>query len=662
MPNSEKQDQRLDSWKEVASYLGRDVRTVVRWEKERGLPIRRVPGGQRNAIFAYKREVDEWLDKSSHSSAPSPSKTAELTPAPKRAASPYRYVLVAVVALSALLVLSAGLLSIHSAGPTVVVDSVSKLTDDGKGKEGLVANESEAFFAEIVDGQALLSAVPVSGGTVRHLKATLPNPFLVDIHPDGLSLLVVARSGIDTDQPLWIVPLTGEPRLVGAVRCHDAAWSADGKILAYATGNDVYLSTDEGRSARSLYSLPSFPRHLRWAADGKHLRLLLSDPTTGNGTPWELTLDDRLNVAAVTSLSLLSEQCCADWTSSSMGYLFLLAAQPSNAILASRESKWPGDTPKVLKASAITFEGMGSLGLHSTLFSTRNSKRLFVLSPNRKNSEFLRFVPRTRAFEPFLPNIEGTDLDFSPDGQQICFVRLLDRTLWVSHSDGSHQKQLTFPPMTAMLPQWAPDGRRIAFIGREPDKHYRILVISREGGTPSPASNDAGNQGAPTWSPDGKQIVYANLDNPSVPGPAVHRINVSTGKEEELPNSHGLRTARVSPDGRHVAALNPTENSLWLFDVKKQNWTRLANEANRDDLRWSHDSQYIYFGRSANEAQAIIRVRVSNGTTEKVANLGAFSSMGGNFNAWFYVAPDDSIILLRQAISSEIYAIQWNDR
>ena len=43
---------RLDSWKAIAGHLGRDVRTVLRWEKERGLPVHRVPGGrlQRHAL------------------------------------------------------------------------------------------------------------------------------------------------------------------------------------------------------------------------------------------------------------------------------------------------------------------------------------------------------------------------------------------------------------------------------------------------------------------------------------------------------------------------------------------------------------------------------------------------------------------------------------
>jgi Tfp pilus assembly protein PilF len=52
---------RLDSWKEIAVFFGRDERTVRRWEKERGLPVHRVPGGGRGGVFAYTDELSEWL-------------------------------------------------------------------------------------------------------------------------------------------------------------------------------------------------------------------------------------------------------------------------------------------------------------------------------------------------------------------------------------------------------------------------------------------------------------------------------------------------------------------------------------------------------------------------------------------------------------------------
>jgi hypothetical protein len=54
-------NKRLNSWKEIADYLGRDVRTVSRWEKEFGLPIQRVGGEKGRSVFAFTDDVEEWL-------------------------------------------------------------------------------------------------------------------------------------------------------------------------------------------------------------------------------------------------------------------------------------------------------------------------------------------------------------------------------------------------------------------------------------------------------------------------------------------------------------------------------------------------------------------------------------------------------------------------
>lgn len=51
----------LVSWKEIAAFLDRAERTVKRWERERGLPVHRVPGGERSGVFAYQHELTAWL-------------------------------------------------------------------------------------------------------------------------------------------------------------------------------------------------------------------------------------------------------------------------------------------------------------------------------------------------------------------------------------------------------------------------------------------------------------------------------------------------------------------------------------------------------------------------------------------------------------------------
>src|SRR5687768_1095990 len=54
--------QRLDSWKEIAAYLKRDVATVRRWEKREALPVHRHLHQKLGSVSAYTSELDAWLE------------------------------------------------------------------------------------------------------------------------------------------------------------------------------------------------------------------------------------------------------------------------------------------------------------------------------------------------------------------------------------------------------------------------------------------------------------------------------------------------------------------------------------------------------------------------------------------------------------------------
>ena len=56
-------DKKLVSWKEIAAYLGREVRTVQRWENTEGLPVHRHEHLKKSTVYAYASELDEWFRK-----------------------------------------------------------------------------------------------------------------------------------------------------------------------------------------------------------------------------------------------------------------------------------------------------------------------------------------------------------------------------------------------------------------------------------------------------------------------------------------------------------------------------------------------------------------------------------------------------------------------
>jgi TolB-like protein len=63
---------RLDSWKEIAAYLDRDVTTAQRWEKREGMPVHRHLHDTRGSVYALSGELDAWLESRNRGSDPEP--------------------------------------------------------------------------------------------------------------------------------------------------------------------------------------------------------------------------------------------------------------------------------------------------------------------------------------------------------------------------------------------------------------------------------------------------------------------------------------------------------------------------------------------------------------------------------------------------------------
>ena len=66
---SPRERRRLESWKEIAAYFGRDERTVKRWEKEKGLPVHRMPENTGARVFAFTDELSRWIARPEPSGA-----------------------------------------------------------------------------------------------------------------------------------------------------------------------------------------------------------------------------------------------------------------------------------------------------------------------------------------------------------------------------------------------------------------------------------------------------------------------------------------------------------------------------------------------------------------------------------------------------------------
>jgi hypothetical protein len=100
--------------------------------------------------------------------------------------------------------------------------------------------------------------------------------------------------------------------------------------------------------------------------------------------------------------------------------------------------------------------------------------------------ELVTYDHRSHQFVPFLSGISAGELDFSPDGKWIAYVAYPEGTLWRSRADGSERLQLTYPPVSPLLPHWSPNSTQIVFIDKQPGRPWSSYLISAQGGAPEP--------------------------------------------------------------------------------------------------------------------------------------------------------------------------------
>src|SRR5258708_2682670 len=93
-PIADAKGRRLESWKEIAACLGRDITTVRRWEKREGLPVHRLHHSRLGSVYAYTAELDAWRNERA---AIPPASRTEANQAPKTGRSIWTLVTVAAV-------------------------------------------------------------------------------------------------------------------------------------------------------------------------------------------------------------------------------------------------------------------------------------------------------------------------------------------------------------------------------------------------------------------------------------------------------------------------------------------------------------------------------------------------------------------------------------
>jgi Tol biopolymer transport system component len=274
----------------------------------------------------------------------------------------------------------------------------------------------------------------------------------------------------------------------------------------------------------------------------------------------------------------------------------------------------------------------------------------------------VRIEPATGRISPFVAGLSAEGVSFSRDGASMAYVTFPDGLLWVSKTDGSDPRQITFGPMAAALPRWSPDQTRIAFSARTRGNPWQVYVVPVAGGGPQRLPSGGRQAVDPDWSGDGRSLVFGEVaeDARSTPGNAIRILDLVTRQVREVPGSEGLFSPRWSPDGRYILALAADFQKLSLFDTATQKWDNLTS-LSASYPNWSRDSQFIYFSTPFRSKVPFYRLHLQDRKLETLAQMTDFGPLAaGRFGGWSGIAPDGSILAARNVSIQEIYALNWD--
>jgi Tol biopolymer transport system component/DNA-binding winged helix-turn-helix (wHTH) protein len=535
------------------------------------------------------------------------------------------------------------------------------LTNDGQVKSGFMAADGSRiyFTEELPDRGTRILQVSINGGEATPLVVPLKQPQVLDLSRDGTELLIANYEG-NQGFSFWVQPVAGgSPRRVGTILVMgDARFGADGTSIIYGNGHDVYSARLDGSSPRRLVTVDSDPFGFQFSPDARIFRFTQFDYQVDSMTIMEAAADG-------TGLHKMFGGCCGTWTSDGRFFVFQSRRDLRLDLWALPEERrfpWRRREDKALQLTA------GPLNFEFPLPS-KDGKHVFAIGGSHR-AEVIRYDPRSGQFVPYLSGISAEGLAFSRDGQWVTYTSFPDNTLWRSRVDGTERRQLTFPPSRAFLPRWSPNGKQIAFNGKQigvnvdlPETTWNIYLVSSEGGTPQRVFPSQQSQMDVNWSPNGNSLTFASVAVPNAP---IFTIDLQSKRVSPLPGSIGLYSPHWSPDGRYIAAITAEHpHKLMLFDFATQRWTQ-AFGSEMETPSWSRDGTFIYFQAYHNPAQAgvqsrIVRFRLKDRKIENIVDLRNVGRLtAGTITGWFGLAPDDSPLFARDISTSEIYALEMD--
>jgi DNA-binding winged helix-turn-helix (wHTH) protein/Tol biopolymer transport system component len=605
--------------------------------------VERVPNG---ADVAATENDATLPSPESPTPAPDPSLDPPIQPKPRR----WRW-LVAVLGLVAI----AAVLAYWFLRPRFpVVTGIHQLTRTGHQKSSslglqIVTDGSRIYFNESRKDGLRVAQISTKGGEVSYLDIpSVRNPWIADISADGSELLLFDQS-TNWDNPAWLASLPNGPqRRTDDLVVAFAALVPGTNQLIYNQSSDLrqLLTADtQGGKTHPLMSAPNATMDFSVSPDGKRIRIM------GGSQIWEAQTN---GTGLHRFLPQLEEpMCCGHWSADGRIYSFAVTDRDGRNLWAVTES----GPPNHARVSSLVQLTYGSTYYSVATFS-KDGKQIYVLG-NTKRGELAVYDTASGELRPYLDGISAAFVDFSRDGQWVTYVSYPQNILWRSRIDGSERLQLTFPPMgPALNPKWSPDGHLIAFT--EWGDNRKISLVPATGGTPLVLLGGDSKPTDPTWSPDGKSIVYGGASVSDAAATDIRILDLDSKHSRTIPGSEHMFSPRLSPDGRYIAALSGNQTKVFLYSFETAQWkpVPLPQGNNVAWPSWSHDSRYLYVIDGS-----LWKFRVPDGPAELARDLSTVDITSPIVSgAWYALTPDDRILVLRDRSIDELYALDLEYR
>jgi Tol biopolymer transport system component len=668
---------RLDSWKEIAAYLNRSVRTVRRWEAQEGLPVYRLGHQKSGSVYCYKTELDAWWESRKVQDEPdeeSPRPFTESllgeqdstvrsdgTPlpalsAPRPAQTRFWMWLPAVAGVLAAIHGVQHIPSRKEGLPTIT----PLTTYPGKEVQpSLSPDGNQVAFAYNggLSSNYDIYVKAIGSEEITRLTSDPADDLSPSWSPDGQNIAFL-RFLSDQSALVMVIPSAGgSERQLAKLQIERfqteirVAWSPDGEWIATSDEETplspmklVLISARTGRKRRLVYRPPtsvsdlssSFSPDGRYLAYARHVSPVVADiyileiPKDG-GTAIEarpLTQWNRMNRSPVWS---------ADGTE-----VFFVGDEPRIGPRIWRVPAFARGSARRINqigegSTSITLSPRGNRLVYSKEIEDQNIWRLDLAPPSRM---------RAQSHASLSPLIASTYLDtqpqYSPDGKYIAFQsdRSGDSEIWIANSvDGSSSRQLTrLHAKISGYPRWSPDGKYIVFHSR-PSGYANLYKVNVETGSYRALTTGTTNDSAPSWSHDGKWIYFDSERND---GSQIWRIPAEGGPAFQLTKNGGA-IAFDSVDGKLLFYSKFSEPGLWMLHLDGGSESQVLPSLYTIDT-FAVTKAGIYFARTtADNAASIGFMNLSSRHIHEIARIKPPLGSG------LAVSPDGSSLLYVQA-------------